>query len=145
MPFCRNCGAEYIEGTKFCQKCGSALQPVAVAPAPIAAVGRKEAGIAALIGAIGGLLLFGLGHFYVGKIGRGLAFLLVGIILKIALVVFYFGGVMVFLFGGSSAAIVMLILVAILNLGVWIWQIYDPYALAKTYNAEVERTGKSPW
>lgn len=26
MPFCRNCGAEYSEGTEFCSECCAALE-----------------------------------------------------------------------------------------------------------------------
>jgi TM2 domain-containing membrane protein YozV len=99
----------------------------------ISTLPRKDTGITALIAGLGGIFLLGLGYFYVGKIGRGILFLLVGVILKIALVLSLF------------TATGILILVAVLNLGLWIWQIYDPYKLAKTYNAKVERTGKPPW
>jgi TM2 domain-containing membrane protein YozV len=154
MPFCRNCGAQYSEGTRFCSNCGAALEAAAppttyhVTPGmsgiTISTLPRKDTGITALIAGLGGIFLFGLGHFYVGKIGRGILFLLVGIVLKVALLVSYLGGI-VSLFTGTSEWFGILILVAVLNLGLWIWQIYDPYKLAKTYNAEVERTGKPPW
>jgi len=97
-----------------------------------------------LIAGLGGIVLFGLGHFYVGKIVRGIVLLVVGIVLKIALLASYFVGI-VTLITGNGTWFGILILVAVLNLGLWIWQIYDPYKLAKTYNAEVERTGKPPW
>jgi hypothetical protein len=47
-----------------------------------------------------------------------------------------------FLGGGFAAFAVLLI---VLRVGVWIWQTYDAYKLARKYNAEVERTGKPPW
>ncbi len=154
MPFCRNCGAQYSEGTRFCSSCGAALeappQPTTYHVTPgmsgitVSSLPRKDAGIAALIAGLGGIFLFGLGHFYVGKIGRGIILLLVGIVLKIALSFSYLGGI-VSLFTGTGEWFGILILVAVLNLGLWIWQIYDPYKLAKTYNTEVERTGKPPW
>lgn len=154
MPFCRNCGTQYSEGMKFCGNCGAPLgllhhllhitSRLGVGGVTVSTLPSKDAGTAALISALGGLFLFGLGHFYVGKIGRGIALLLVGIVLKIALVVSYLGGIMS-LFLGIGVGFGILILVALLNLGLWVWQIYDPYTLAKTYNAEIERTGKPPW
>jgi TM2 domain-containing membrane protein YozV len=148
MPFCRNCGTQYTEGARFCGNCGVALEapPTTYHVTPgvggitVSTLPRKDTGIAALIAGFGGLFLFGLGHFYVGKIGRGIVYLFLGIVLKIALAV----GVMS-LFVGSGVGFAILVLVALLNLFVWIWQIYDPYELAQTYNAEVERTGKPPW
>jgi TM2 domain-containing membrane protein YozV len=148
MPFCRNCGSQLAEGTKFCQNCGAPLEPHAAPPSPAALaapIPRKDAGIAALIAGLVGLFLFGFGHIYVGKIGRGVVFLVVGIIVKIALVFFWLAGMIELTFGGTGAAFGLLILLALLNLGLWVWQIYDAYALAKKYNAEAERTGKPPW
>jgi TM2 domain-containing membrane protein YozV len=146
MPFCKNCGTQYSEGTKFCSNCGAALEgAVVAAPVAAVAVSKKDAGVAALLAGLVGLFLFGIGHFYVGKIGRGVVFLVVGIIVKIGLAFFWLAGMVELMFVGAGAAFGLLILIALLNLGLWIWQIYDAYALAKRYNAEVERTGKAPW
>jgi len=81
----------------------------------------------------------------VGRIDRGILFLVVGFLAKIPL-----GGVIgsfpiAAFSGGSGALLGALILLALLNLGLWIWQIYDAYTLAKKYNAEVEHRGKLPW
>jgi len=151
MPFCRHCGAKHESGTRFCQQCGSPLEgPAAYHITPsvreitASTLPRKDPGIVALIADLGDLFLFGLEHFYVGKIGRGIAFLIVGIIVKIVLIIFFVGGVMSMFFGRGGLFDVFSI-VGLLNLGLWMWQIADPDALAKRYNAEVERTGGPPW
>jgi len=154
MPFCRNCGTEYSEGARFCGNCGTALEAPAqpatyyitpgVGEITLSTLPRKDAVVAISIAAFGGLFLFGLGHFYLGKIGRGTAFLLVGFVAKIALA-YVFLGILSGVFTGEGAAFAELILIALVNFGLWVWQIYDPYTLAKTYNAEVQRTGKAPW
>jgi TM2 domain-containing membrane protein YozV len=105
---------------------------------------RKDAGIAALIAGLGGLFLFGLGHFYVGKIGRGVVFLVVGLLLKIPLIWLIPIGMLSVLFG-SGEGFAALALLGLLNLVLWIAQIYDPYHLAKEYNAALESTSKPPW
>jgi TM2 domain-containing membrane protein YozV len=144
MPFCRNCGAEYTEGAKFCQKCGTSLtaQPTVTY---VAAAPRKDAGVTALIAGLVGIFLFGIGHFYVGKIGRGILFLVVGVVVKIVFAGTYLIGMLQLVFGTSGWGFGAFVLIGLLNLGLWIWQIYDAYALANKYNSEAERTGKPPW
>jgi len=144
MPFCKSCGAEYTEGAKFCHKCGASLT-ASPTVTYVAAAPRKDAGVTALIAGLVGIGLFGVGHFYVGKIGRGVLFLVVGIVVKIAFVAAYLIGMLQLVFGASGWGFGVFILIGLLNLGLWIWQIYDAYALANKYNAEAERTGKPPW
>jgi TM2 domain-containing membrane protein YozV len=146
MPFCKDCGTPYTEGAKFCPNCGANLQaPVAPTAQTSAAAPRKDSGVAALLAGLAGLVLFGIGHFYVGKIGRGVVLLVVGIVLKLAIPLLWFGSAMELTFTQAGPATGLLILFALLNLITWIWQIYDAYRLAKTYNAVVESTGKPPW
>jgi TM2 domain-containing membrane protein YozV len=158
MPYCRNCGAEFTEGTKFCYKCGAALAPATspdyhITPGlgeiTVSQFPRKDTGVTAIVAGFGGLILFGLGHFYVGKIGRGILFLLVGIIVKFALAT-----MIIFMIPVAALAVIarnlggfigLMIFLVIANLGLWVSQIYDAYALAKKYNSEVQRTGRAPW
>jgi TM2 domain-containing membrane protein YozV len=163
MPFCRICGVQYTEGARFCSNCGAALEaPPAtyhvtrsLGEVTVSRLPRKNTGVAALLAALGGIILLGIGHFYVGKIGRGVVLLVVGLVLKILLValpVFLIPiSLLSILFspvpptGTIGLALLILILLSASNLGLWIWQIYDAYALANLYNELVERTGKVPW
>ena len=96
---------------------------------------HKDARFAALISGVGGIFTFGLGHLYVGRIGRGVALFFLGSLLKMGL------GWLYYLRGGVG----LIVIFGIVNVGLWIWQTYDAYALAKKYNTEVERTGTAPW
>ncbi|MHA1470393.1 MAG: hypothetical protein ACTSSP_07510 [Candidatus Asgardarchaeia archaeon] len=79
---------------------------------------KKDPGIAALIATIGGIFgIFDLGHFYAGKINKGVLYLILGII-------FDWGGLLLTLtIIGAIIGIPMLIVAFIL----WILQIYDAY------------------
>jgi TM2 domain-containing membrane protein YozV len=80
----------------------------------------KNAGIAAVLA----LIIPGAGHIYLGKIGEGIMYLILAIILGV-------------LFWLIIPAIILVIL--------WIWQIYDAYNRANQYNASVQQTGRAPW
>jgi TM2 domain-containing membrane protein YozV len=128
LPFCGNCGAEYTEGTRVCVNCGADLEAAPVAALAVSALHKDVRVASYLLAGLVGIFIFGAGHFYLRKIRRGVVFLVLGIVVKTALL-------LPLAFG----------LVAIVNLGLWIAQIYDAHALAKKYNAYVERTGKPPW
>ena len=107
--FCQNCGAEIDNAAEICPKCG-----VRVAPppgvAPTVSVERKSEGIAAVLS----FIFVGLGQIYNGQIGKGIMFIVVGVILVFT----------------------MLILIGfILYPLFWIYNIYDAYDTAKKINA----------
>jgi len=79
----------------------------------------------------------GVGHIYVGKIGRGIVLLIVGIALR--------GLVAFALIWGFFAGLGAFILLALVSLALWAWQTYDAYKLAKQFNAHVQQYGKAPW
>lgn len=94
-----------------------------------------------------GIGVFGIGHIYVGRIGRGLALIVISIAIHIPLVM---GALLLFPMLLLSAAafgalFIGLVLLGLVNLGLWIWQGYDAYKLAKQFNAYVEEHGKAPW
>lgn len=112
----------------------------------------KSPGIAALLAAVVGLFIMGVGHFYVGRIVRGVGLLISGWVL---LGVFY--GLFVYSFsvglvgslnGSSSSDISVLFLPLIIGLiwlVLWAWSIHDAYELAKWYNAHLAEHGTPPW
>jgi hypothetical protein len=117
--------------------------------APVVAE-SKNPGVAALLAILIGLFgLWGIGHIYVGRIGRGLLLLALGIVLNALSVGAFLLGI---LFGRDSGAGRSLglglgasIFLGIVTLVLWAWQTYDAYRLAKQFNAYVQQYGKAPW
>lgn len=156
MPYCPNCGSEVREGESFCPNCGTNLsrqqqqtyqepsgqygysQPP---PYPVS-VPEKSPGIALILGLLLGLIgIWGIGQIYVGRIGRGILLLIVGLlIVPLVFAIAFFG--VIFTFG---AGWVILPILGILFFILWIWQGFDAYQLANRYNNEARRTGMPPW
>jgi TM2 domain-containing membrane protein YozV len=90
-------------------------QPYDYAPQPNVNVERKSEGIAA----IASFLFVGLGQIYNGQIGKGIAFIVLGVVF----------------------VLMFLILIGIpLYLLLWAYNIYDAYNTAKQINAGYIRT-----
>lgn len=124
MVFCRNCGGGLpSEYSSFCPGCGKSqnnASTVTMAAQP------KNSGTAIVIALIVGILGFnGIGHMYIGKIGRGIFLLIVGwLILALTFVFIPFG---------------------IIYIVFWLWQVYDVNVKTKYYNDYIMSNGKSPW
>jgi hypothetical protein len=161
--FCSNCGESLDQESTICSKCGIDLQqqkqvgsttqirPI-VDPLPY-----KSPGTAALIAFIGGIFaLLGLGHIFVGKIGKGFGILVSGIIIYVLFVIMAISLPGMLLLGlvesstgdaGSGGIIfIVMFILGIAYLVLWIWQIFNARKLAKKFN-ELLRTngGKEPW
>lgn len=135
--FCPKCGKDSAPGAKFCESCGTSLgseqpnqAPPTYGPQPYqqpydqpmyAPLPLKNAGIAAVLA----FIWAGLGHIYLGQIGKGILYMLVYIVLWVIGVFTLVGFILVLIF--------------------WIWQLYDAYKLANEYNAAVQQTGRAPW
>lgn len=141
--YCSNC-AESLEnlnheGTKKCPKCGIDLQTEGssrntASSSVVEQLPYKSPGTAALIAFIGGIFgLQGIGHIYVGKIGKGIGILIGGIIIAILLAI----TIMTLTFVSVIFGIAYLVL--------FIWQIFNARKLAKKFNESVKATGKEPW
>ena len=117
----------------------------------------KSPGTAALIAFIGGIIaLLGLGHIFLGKIGKGFGILVSGIIIYVLFVIMAISLPVMLLLGlvesstgdAGSGGIIFLIMfiLGIAYLVLWIWQIFNAKKLAKKFN-ELVRTngGKEPW
>jgi len=103
--FCQNCGAEIDLVAEICPKCG-----VRIAPPPAVHVEKKSEGIAAVCS----FLFTGLGQIYNGQIGKGILFLIIGVILAFSILI-----------------LIGLILYPIF----WVYNIYDAYKTAQRINA----------
>ncbi len=80
----------------------------------------KNAGLVAILA----LIVPGLGHIYLGKIGEGLVYLVLIAIL---------------------AALWFLVITLVIMVILWLWQIFDAYKKANQYNSVVQQTGRAPW
>jgi TM2 domain-containing membrane protein YozV len=137
--FCSNCGEKLDANLsiKECPKCHSALHEhsdhIQSPPRVVEQMPYKSPGTAALIAFIGGIFgLPGIGHMYVGKVGKGIAILVTGIVLAIlAFITFW--------------AIITVVIFGIAYLVLFIWQIFDARKLGKKFNESVKTIGKEPW
>jgi len=94
----------------------------------------KSPGTSALIAFIGGIFgLPGIGHICVGKVGRGIGILLVGLVLYVLTISF------IYVFPPIA------LIFSIGYLILFIWQIFSARKLAKEFNELVRTTGKEPW
>ncbi len=96
---------------------------------------RKSPGTAAVLaGLLGAFGIMGIGHFYVGRIGKAIGLLVSGLIMAALIYIFLLAGLLAY---GSidaaagSAAIGVGIAVGIIYTSIWIWQIYDAYNIAR--------------
>jgi TM2 domain-containing membrane protein YozV len=130
LSFCKNCGAHYNEGTRICGNCGASLDAVL----PSALLPLKKASVSLMLAGLVGVLFMGIGHVYLGRMGRGIVILFSGVVTG---VLFYAAMVTAFFSIGFVFGAVRIFL--------WIWQIYDAHRLTKRYNSVLESTGKAPW
>ena len=164
--FCSNCGEtlNLNEEIKKCSKCGIDLQQQQQQVGSITQnrpivdqLPYKSPGTAALIAFIGGIFaLLGLGHIFVGKIGKGFGLLISGLIiyvLFVIMVIFLPGMLLLGLVESSTGDVgsgriifIVMFILGIAYLVLWIWQIFNARKLAKKFN-ELVRTndGKEPW
>lgn len=101
--------------------------------------------IALILALVLGLFgIWGIGHIYLGRIVRGVGFLLLGLLAPSIILILTLGA----LVGAGSFPIVvlgLLILLLIVLFILFVLHVYDAYALANRYNEILERTGMAPW
>src|SRR5919109_1129611 len=157
--FCASCGEKLDTGKEMdeCPKCHSALhQDSEHTKSPSRVVGQlpyKSPGTAALIAFIGGIFaLPGIGHIYVGKVGKGIAILILGIVLIILTIVLIFSVVPFTMSTDEATTLenasigiwipIISAVFAIAYLVLFVWQIFNARKLAKKFNESVKTTGK---
>ena len=124
--FCSSCGAALIGKSTTCMKCGYTKTKYNPMTPPQGALYKNE-GTALILSIVLGLFcLNGIGQIYAGKVGRGVAMLIVGII--------------VLIIGFATMGIGL-----IAYLGFFIWQIFDTKNLCREYNEYFSQNGRPPW
>jgi hypothetical protein len=164
--YCSNCGEKVPEiNIERCPKCDS---PVLQYPENLSFAQStlkrpyKSARKAIIIAIVGGLFgLQGIGHMYVGKLGKGFGILTTGVAL---ILIPFFIAVYLSLFlpedielhplalptdNNSDSLFVLLGAVAVSfvigYLLLFVWQVFDVRKLARKFNESVRTTGKEPW
>ncbi|MBI2919284.1 MAG: zinc-ribbon domain-containing protein [Chloroflexi bacterium] len=149
--FCSQCGQPLAEAANFCSACGARTgpaqaQPQALPSAPVrVAVPPSPKSMAlvvvlAIIPAFFGV--YGIGHFYVGRVGRGFVILLGDwaiAVVGVALIV------MGFLPDFPTSLIVLAFVFFAGTLALGIWQVFDAIRLTREWNGRVAQTGRRPW
>ncbi len=113
----------------------------------------KSSGTASLIAFIGAIFGFpGIGHIYIGRVGRGLLILFSGFALYALTWSAFLGGFLGGIFGGARSGLpifqtgaTLAIILLVAYFGLLIWQIFDARSLAKKFNEQVLLTGREPW
>jgi len=153
--FCTNCGKQFLDFVKFCSGCGTPINspppnspppnspppnsPPPNSPPPNSPPPNnnqyqrpmqwKNEGTVLLITVIFGIIgCGGVGHIYLGKIGKGIVLLIIGIILFII----------------SFVLIFMLIPFFIVLVIFAIWVVFNARSDCRKYNDAMERTGRPP-
>jgi TM2 domain-containing membrane protein YozV len=140
--FCPNCGADQTQPPLLAPASQQvSIPPVIVqqqvhqqfspAPQPPVSIPLKSGSLAAGLS----LLWAGVGQIYVGRVARGIG------IMALLYVAGFFTG---FFFSMTRSLPVLLILGVIL-LVVYVWQIFDAHALANRYNEYAKMYGRPPW
>jgi TM2 domain-containing membrane protein YozV len=111
MKYCQHCGAQIASEAEICPKCGVR---VAAPPQTTPSV-TKNPGIAAVLS----FLFVGLGQIYNGQIGKGVLFIILGVVCI---------GLAFFIIGLIAGPIL------------WIYSIYDAYKTADKINRGLVKT-----
>lgn len=99
-------------------------------------IGLKDETVTLVLSIVLGLFgLSGIGHMYVGKIGKG-----VGILI---------GSILLWIIGAALTTTLILAIIGIplmiTAFVLFIWQIIDARKLCRQYNDHLKRTGTPPW
>ena len=132
--FCGGCGGPLASKFAPCPKCGH-VKTTFNPSVPAQGFLYKSSGTTNLLSILCSLLLGtnGVGHLYLGQIGKGIALMIGGWLLVAGIVV----GVMLFVVPGIICGIAALI--------VWIWSMIDANKQCKIYNDFVAQNGRAPW
>ena len=137
--FCSSCGNPLPSKYATCLNCGHSKTVVSAPPnwspnqqRPPMSVQYKNEGTAILLAVVSGLLMLsGIGHMYIGRVGKGIG-ILIG-----SWIIIGIGFVTLLAYVGVVFFIIYLVIV--------IWQIFDVKTLCRMYNESLESNNTPPW
>jgi len=141
MPYCSKCGNQMREGSQFCDRCGTSLQPGGpgpyqqpVYPNQYSATftmprDEKEPIIAVILS----IFLPGVGQMYVGKLLRGILILL---FLPIFSVLAFLPALAITNEESFYGYLWWTVIATIIIIIAYVWQIVDAYKLAEDHNRQ---------
>jgi hypothetical protein len=149
MEFCPSCGRMVQPDLAYCQFCGARLakhssfssrEPYNTMGPSVATyrVGKRPWVAVALALVLGIFGLWGIGHFYAGKVARGIGLFFIGLIIG---GLFWFSVILTVILIGY----VGMILFGIFFVGGWLWQAFDAYNAAEEYNELHASPPRSSW
>ncbi len=144
MPFCNNCGTEVHEGSTYCSRCGAYLGT----PMGFAGYGNpltKDEGLVLILSLVPALFgIMGIGQIYMGRLLRGIMFMIVGFLPFILMILLMFG--LSLMSRGDPGPLILLIIIGpLIYLVVLAIQTWDAWELVKEWNRAVARTSQEPW
>lgn len=137
MAFCSRCGSQAKEGAQFCDRCGAPLgggfQSYSQGNQYTVSYTHRKDEKEPILAVILSVIIPGVGQIYCGNLGRGIGILVLLSLLSVVSFVplFFIMDPMDFNFAGFMA---LNVIVSILALIIYIWQIYDAYRCAEKYN-----------
>jgi len=97
---------------------------------------KKSEGVATVLAALVGMfLIYGVGHIYVGRIGRGLIILFIELAIGVLVVIPLVYG----LAEGEVGFIIPIAILLLADLILWIWQIFDARRVCRDHNRNLEQ------
>lgn len=132
MRVCPNCGFETGDEARFCINCSGVLPELQAVPVVLPV---KDVKIVMFLAGAVGVVFMGLGHFYIYRITRSVAFFTLGTITGLIFVVAVLGGFF-------AASIEVAGFIGLVRAALWFWQARDAYVLAKAYNESLKNAAR---
>lgn len=150
MPYCQNCGRQY-NNERFCPDCGADLGNSSSSTNNMESnrvvYSERNPGVAVLLS----FLIPGIGSLYAGKIGKGIAILLVniaswivGMLLAVLVAVVMTGGETTDA-AVAAGTVIMFTIISVVPLVAWVYSMFAAYADTKEYNEYLFAYGSPPW
>lgn len=144
--FCEGCGGPFDPNDASCPQCGQANTSPSNPAWPLKS--KKNTLVLSIVFGLVGLV--GLGHLYLGKFRRGVGLIVYDLVMFaiIGIIVEPWGWTIMDNFNSVNELLSFfagLIVLGIISITVFIWQIFNARKLCKEYNTCINSNGIPPW